>query len=560
MPSPLSRRSFFAAAAAAAAATSAKALSGRLTQRIVDERAFTSSKSYANPFTDVDLDVLFEGPGGTSWRVPAFWSGDQTWRVRFAPPVAGPYRWMTECTDAGNASLHGLSGEFEASEYAGDNPLLARGPVGLAAEGAFEYADGSPFFFLADDWWHGLTDRLRWPAEFRDLTLDRKQKGYSVIKMTAGLNCDVAHFDPRNHNEAGHCYLPGYERINPAYFDHADLKVQFLVEQGLVPCIVGAWGYYLADMGVERMKRHWRYVLARWGAYPVVWQLTMESDMTFYGDRPTDQQEKTLQREGWSEVGRYLADLDPWSRLITLQPSGTTGIGRNGVTDPSFLSFDSMQVGHGDLATSKRLVRLLGESASLKPQMPFLPGEICFEGIGWQNWQNVQRRNFWTAMLNGASGFCYGANGIWQFNRRGKPFGPSPHGRTWGGDPWDVAAHYEGCRQVGLSKMFLETLPWQGMKPQRQWIRIGERELDPLTPPFAAGIPGKLRIFYVENQWTRDIYVRELEKDVAYQASWFDPVEGVKIPIGPLQADGRGEWNAPQLPGIYDFVLVLEAA
>jgi len=30
------------------------------------------------------------------------------------------------------------------------------------------------------------------------------------------------------------------------------------------------------------MKRHWRYLVARWGAYPVVWCLAGEGTMPYY--------------------------------------------------------------------------------------------------------------------------------------------------------------------------------------------------------------------------------------------------------------------------------------
>src|SRR5205085_12453744 len=82
--------------------------------------------------------------------------------------------------------------------------------------------------------------------------------------------------------EAGYPWQPEYTRINPAYFDMADLRIQYLAEHGLTPCIVGAWGYYLPLLGLDRMKQHWRNMVARWGAYPVVWCLAGEGTMPYY--------------------------------------------------------------------------------------------------------------------------------------------------------------------------------------------------------------------------------------------------------------------------------------
>ncbi|HGE71161.1 TPA: DUF5060 domain-containing protein, partial [Candidatus Poribacteria bacterium] len=53
------------------------------------EWAFSSGKAYNNPFSDIELDVVFTDPDGVEMRVPTFWSGDQTWRVRFSAPKTG---------------------------------------------------------------------------------------------------------------------------------------------------------------------------------------------------------------------------------------------------------------------------------------------------------------------------------------------------------------------------------------------------------------------------------------------------------------------------------------
>ena len=66
-------------------------------------------------------------------------------------------------------------------------------------------------------------------------------------------------------------YEKDYARVNPAYFDYADRRIEHLVEAGIVPAIVGGWGWHMPAVGVEKMNRHWRYLIARYGAYPVVW-------------------------------------------------------------------------------------------------------------------------------------------------------------------------------------------------------------------------------------------------------------------------------------------------
>jgi hypothetical protein len=229
----------------------------------VDEISFTSAKQYADPFNDVTVDLVITRPDGTACRLPAFWDGGVVWRARFSSPVPGRYTYTTVCSDPANASLQHVMGSIDIGPYHGANPLYLHGPVAVAADRAhFEYADHMPFFWLADTWWMGLCGRLPFDG-FQRLTADREDKGFTVVQIVAGLYPDMPAFDPRGANEAGFPWTKDYARINPAYFDAADRRIAYLVDHGLAPCLVGAWGYHLPWLGVEKMKRHWRYLVAR---------------------------------------------------------------------------------------------------------------------------------------------------------------------------------------------------------------------------------------------------------------------------------------------------------
>ena len=76
---------------------------------------------------------------------------------------------------------------------------------------------------------------------------------------------------------------------------------------------------------------------------------------------------------------------------------------------------------------------------------------------------------FWTNVLSGAAGHTYGANGIWQLNRQGRPYGNSPHGGNYGTIPWDEAMKLPGSQQLGLGKRLLEAYPWHHFEPHPEW-------------------------------------------------------------------------------------------
>jgi hypothetical protein len=76
------------------------------------EWSIGSRKSYADPFNDVNVNVIFTNRE-KSWRVPTFWRGGNCWTVRFAPPAPGEYSYRLESTDRGNSDLSGaVWGEY----------------------------------------------------------------------------------------------------------------------------------------------------------------------------------------------------------------------------------------------------------------------------------------------------------------------------------------------------------------------------------------------------------------------------------------------------------------
>ncbi len=552
---PITRRTFHARVAAGlfgcAANAGAQSHSGMV--HAGSEWSFTSGKTYRNPFQDVEVNVVFE-TRGISQTVAAFWAGESAWRVRYAPPVPGRYTWHTVASDTSNADLHGVRGTLDASPYTGANQLLRHGLIRIASNKRhFEHVDGTPFFWLGDTWWMGLTQRLRWPEDFQELTADRVQKGFNVVQIVAGLYPDMPQFDPRGANEAGFPWERDYARINPAYFDMADLRIRYLVEQGVAPCIVGAWGYYLPLIGLDRMKQYWRYLVARWGDLPVVWCLAGEGTMPYYLSK-TPERDKAEQKEGWTEIARYVRRIDPGGHLITIHPSSSA---RVTVQDPAVLDFDMLQTGHGDRTSIPNTVESVIRSySSDSPRMPVLVGEVCYEGIMEASRQEVQRFMFWTSVLNGAAGHTYGANGLWQVNTKTQPYGPSPHGRSWGDTPWDEAAALPGSRQLGHAKRLLSRYPWWRMEPHLEWVEPHFSKQN-YNQPYAAGIPGELRILFCPPMWNSPL-VKGLENNVSYRAFFFNPATGKETKIGSVQPDESGNWRLPVFPILQDWVVVLE--
>ncbi|HME55712.1 MAG TPA: DUF4038 domain-containing protein [Candidatus Lokiarchaeia archaeon] len=501
---------------------------------------------------DVELFLSATSPDGQVKRIPGFWAGSSTWRMRFSSDMLGKHEYTTTCSDTTDDGLHGQTGTIDVIPYAGDNPLYTHGQLRVATgKKHLEHADSTPFFWLGDTWWMGFTKRLQWPEEFQSLVEDRVQKGFTLVQIVAGLYPDMPPFDERGANEAGFPWQDGkFEYINPAYFDLVDLRVQHLVESGLVPCIVGSWGYFIGVAGVAALKMHWRNLIARYGAYPVVWCVAGEAMMQYYlnqVDKKTwRKQERPRRLSAWSELATYIREIDAFHNPITVHP---TRFGHEQLDKPKLLDVNMLQTGHAnpasEISTIKNTVKMV--QTARKQGMPVVVGEVCYEGIMEGNRQEIQRCLFWATMLSGGAGHTYGANGIWQVNRRDKPFGPSPYGVSWGNTPWEDAYQLPGSRHVGVCKNILAKYPWWTLESHPEWVK------NPLM--FAAGIPGQLRVIYRFLPGRFKIW--KLENAVKYTATLIDPKDGTSNVVGTVQPDKRGVWTcSPKIN--QDWVLALE--
>ncbi|MCP5118644.1 MAG: DUF5060 domain-containing protein, partial [bacterium] len=231
---------------------------------------------YQNPYTQVQVWIDLKGPG-FSKRVYGFWDGGSTFRVRFLATAPGEWSWVSGSLPL-DQGLAGKKGSFTATAWTEREKQAVstrRGFIRPTANGhAFEYDDGTPFFYMADTWWAVPTFRHKWydddrerPAGpemgFKDMVRVRKRQGFNGLAMLASMPAWDNDGRPRRiqlddgtwvrnawgkpggesakdmHNEGGRAFLfpgkvPGYvdvfpdvDRINPAYFQHMDLKIDY---------------------------------------------------------------------------------------------------------------------------------------------------------------------------------------------------------------------------------------------------------------------------------------------------------------------------------------------
>lgn len=535
MPIAIASRAFAVVAVVVAAIAAQSAPPSTPAHRPI-ELAFRAAQAHAAPFADVVFDVVFRAPDGAELRVPGFHAGGDSWKARYSSAQVGEHRYRTECSVAADAGLHGREGSVVVTAAAGDNLLFRHGPLRVAADARhFEHADGTPFLWLGDTWWKALCKRIDL-AGFRELCVDRAAKGFNVVQIVCGPYPDEEVLDARWANEAGLPYpARDFREANPAYFDAAEQRIAALLEHGLVPAIVGGWGRPQAggrstidQIGLDGYRRHWRHLIARFGASPVVWILGGEASD---GNGP------------WAALADDVRALDPFRRLLTYHAPGDPRTSIRAGNER--FAFDMVAIGHDGMATAAATLALLRSSLAQEPKRPVLCGEACYERHMQANFEDVQRHLFWSLVLSGAAGHTYGAAGIWHASVPGDP-GITP---VYDWTTWREGMGYPGAQQLGLGKKLLEELPWHRMAPQPTWVG------DEL---FAAGIAGECAVVYRPKRGIYDwggCEVGGLEPAARYVAFWFDPATGRRFPLADVT--GVERFATPPVPSPQDWVLVL---
>ncbi len=276
------------------------------------------------------------------------------------------------------------------------------------------------------------------------------------------------------------------------------------------------------------MKKHWEYLIARYGAYPVTWTLSGETTLAYYTDLHDHwDYYKDQFRSQWSEVARFIQEHDPYGRLLTTHPGPGIHDGKNPIYEMQYLDMVMIQSGHKGFATIPVSNAFIKEYQQKFPEKPVIHGEVCFEGMAGSSWQDAQRLLFWSNVLQGTPGYSYGAEGIWQFNVEGNPFGQSPTGDTWGNVPWTEAMHYQGSAQLGNGAQFLRELPWWKIKPAHHRVNY-HADIHNFYDPYVAEMGEDILLYFTKVGFKKDsLKILGLDSNSSYEyLSMIQSLEG----------------------------------
>ncbi len=525
--------------------------------------AFETVRDYANPFLDLSVMAEFKGPSGRTIRREAYWDGGRSYKVSFAPTEVGV--WNYTLSAPADSGLDGVNGEVEAIPYSGQLDIYKHGFLKVSNNGRyFTYDDGTPFFWLGDTHW-GFIAGEKWDESnyektdsmFKYMADKRAAQDFTIYQTN--LRSESWMRMP-GRKSATHFWDDDHIGILPDvsfYQEEVDKRMQYLADLGFVNALGFAWGSSVVGR-LDLQKNLARYIVARYGALPMVWTLAGESAGYF-----ASQRQECI--DGWREVALLVQELDGYGQLQTTHYTNERPY-CDYYVDEDWFDFTLNQAGHGDLPISTTYIE---EHRKNHPDKPFVEAESLYEYCSTLEpngsrlcTAGMMRRIAYLTMQLGGAGYTYGAQGIWD-HVWDKPKEPNPFNRfNQFGITWYEAIEAPGAEQLRYMRRMYEEQKWYEMAPANELKPQGDSFSDPLfagvMDPQVMATPDRSRVlsYYPESVF-RPIAMCGLTAGT-YEVQWFDPRSGEYISVGEI-APENGNWAGLGRPGAGDWMLVLTA-
>lgn len=517
---------------------------------------FESACSFDNPFLDVEIWAEFTGPSGRVIRREAYWDGERIYRVSFAPTELGAWSYVIEAPE--QTGLNGRTGNVEAVPYEGELDLYRHGFIRVADNPhVFAYADGTPFFWLGDTHWE-FAYRESWDksnhpgmtSQFRGMVDLRVEQGFTVYQTN--LRSDMGARD-RYWIDGG--MAKGAEDLpNVAFYQRElDRRMAYIADAGLVNALGQAWAFaILGEHAVEHQKHLARYLVARYGAYPMVW--TLAGEVAGYR-----KEGRAAMLDGWREVALEIEARDGYGHLATAHYTNERPFA-DYYQDEPWMDLTLNQAGHGDY-----LIKASDyfDYLAAHDDKPFVEGEALYEFCSTLEEMGTRlctadmlRRVAYICMQAGGAGYTYGAQGIWD-NVWESPEELDPFMAIFNrfGITWAQAVDGEGAFQMGYMRSFYEDNHFWELAP---YETTDAGNLFANKAPLATANQDLSRIVaYFGDTVRQKLAIEGVPTGAAYASRWFNPRTGA-YRDGEDALAVTDSITLPDKPGVGDWLLVLE--
>ncbi len=478
---------------------------------------------------------------GEEITVPGFWDGGNTWKIRFAPPLPGTWKYETV---SGDRKMNGKKGEIKVGEWTEDekkqNPSR-RGFIKVSSGPQrpgryFTYSDGTPFLWIADTWWDWTNSRIRFES-FKMLADTRAEQGYSIGQLFFagnGWGRESSLLDPSY-------TIPKLDQIRKV-----EKMIEYANSKGLTVWIHPWWSRenIVKSIGEENMIRWWRYIIHRLQAYNVIWVLGGEYNMNNYGGFPLS---------FWNDLGNIVKSVDPYKRILGAHPTPPMWSGgadapqwstAEAIHNQKWLDYNQSQTGHARWC-NELTPWIIGNAYRQVPSKPVVVTEPWYEFIEGNPTAMDIRFGSWSAVMSGAAGHSYGGGHVWRVHLPERPTGIG----SW---PMDTSLAtntmlYPGAVSVGFMGKYLRKTGWWKLEPHPELVLEN-------PSPYCLADPGKEYIIYLRYGGSVKLDLRKYPADAVFSYRWTDLVDGKDSKSGTVRGGVIAEFNCPEdYPGTINF-------
>lgn len=512
---------------------------------------FRSGKIYSNPYNEMSLTgndllkVTFQGTGGEAINrtitITGFWDGGSDWRVNFAPPYSGTWKYISVSADR---SMNGRKGNFEVIPWSEEekniNPvrhgLIRVKKDGETAGHFFEYSDGQPFLWIGDTWWNWTKNNIRFES-FKQMVDNRAEKGFNIGQLFVpgnGWSRESSLLDET-------CTI-----LDTGHAKKVENMITYANSKGITVWIHGWWSRpnLNTSIGAEKMIRWWRYLVHRFAAYNVIWVVAGEYNMNNYGGYPLD---------FWKDLGRLIKKEDPYERIVSLHntppfwdggaeaPQWATG---EVLHQEAWLDYNQSQVGHGKFA-NEMIPMVVSEEYNRLPSKPIVVTEPWYEFNKGNPPAIDIRFAAWSAIMSGAAGHSYGGGHVWLAS---VPESPEGQGAWPLEDGFDRTTYnYEGAVSMKYLASFLKGIKWWNLSPHPELVRE-------YPQPLCLAKPGEEYIIYLRYGGVAKLAIDGKAVSETFVYQWYNPGTGKYYDPVKVQGKELISFSCPEsYPAVVDY-------
>ncbi len=498
----------------------------------------------------------FIGPSGSSFTIPGFYDGGNTWRVRFNPGEPGRwvYRIVSRPSDPGLA----CEGAFEVTS--GSAPGFLQATPDRAW--GFQYESGEPVFLLGDTVYN-LFGAAHCELDTTSFMERRTQQGFNLLRVRVPVS---PYHPPEGHSAwqtrrtwpwGGSEQAPRLDCFNLDYFHTVDRVVRQAERLDIgLEMIMEAWGFETPFNNRSLFLPEWeelwmRYLIARYDAFSCLYFWTLMNEYEYYPDGTF---RHTPVADRWAmRMGRWAKSVAQHGHIISVH---------NGPREPSFArrfvadpeAINAIMFQHWGTRDRENAWLAAGIEDQIRTSLDGWGGSAVFSEYGYEHNPDLPllvpshrycgpehtRRGAWRGAFC-ALGVIHGFDnswGLYQVLDRDQP------GLAY---------------LLHLRRFFTEIVPFHTLRPAPELILSAERPAG--HHPLALATNGADTVaVYLPTGGTVGL---SLPENRTYTAKWFDPRTGKRDAASPVTGSPELRIDAPSGEDRdgrpWDWVVVLSA-